>query len=263
VNWNKIFALSLRHIYLIKGSFPRILDLIYWPSIQIFLWGFISKFFTLNSSYYENTVGIILSAAILYDFLFRSSISYNMMFLEEIWSRNFTNLFIAPIKLSEIISALTLTAIFRTLIGLIPASLLAIPFFGVSILKIGVPLIFLLITLYIFGVTLGLLVTSGLVRFGPSFENIAWASLFFLAPLGCIYYPIEILPEWLQIIAKLLPLVHIFEEMRNILIYDNINYFQIFKAIFISFIYFVIGIIIFYLSYNGAKNRGTLINMGE
>ena len=263
MNWNKIFALSLRHIYLIKGSFPRILDLIYWPTIQIFLWGFISKFFTLNSSFYENTVGIILSAAILYDFLFRSSISYNMMFLEEIWSRNFTNLFIAPIKLSEIIAALTFTAIFRTMIGLVPAALLAIPFFGVSILKIGTPLIFLLITLYIFGVTLGLLVTSGLIRFGPSFENIAWASLFFLAPLGCIYYPIEILPGWLQIIAKLLPLVHIFEEMRNILVYDIVNYSQIFKAIFISFLYFVVGIITFYLSYSGAKNRGTLLNMGE
>ena len=263
MNWGKVFALSLRHIYLIKGSFPRILDLIYWPTIQIFLWGFISKFFTLSSSYFENTVGIILSAAILYDFLFRSSISYNMMFLEEIWSRNFTNLFIAPIKISEIITALTFTAIFRTLIGLIPAALIAIPLFGVSIFKIGAPLIFLLITLYIFGVTLGLLVTAGLVRFGPSFENIAWASLFFLAPLGCIYYPIEILPEWLQVIAKLLPLVHIFEEMRNILIHDIINYSQILKAIFISFLYFLIGILIFYLSYNGAKNRGTLINMGE
>jgi len=263
VNLNKIFALSLRHVYLIKGSFPRILDLIYWPTIQIFLWGFISKFFTLNSSYFDNTVGIILSAAILYDFLFRSSISYNMMFLEEIWSRNFTNLFIAPIKISEIIAALTFTAIFRTLIGLVPAALLAIPLFGVSIFKIGIPLIFLLITLYIFGVTLGLLVTSGLIRFGPSFENIAWASLFFLAPLGCIYYPIEILPDWLQIIAKLLPLVHIFEEMRNVLIHDIVNYYQILKAIIISFIYFVFGIIVFYLSYEGAKNRGTLINMGE
>ncbi len=263
MNLNKIFALSLRHVYLIKGSFPRILDLIYWPTIQIFLWGFISKFFTLNSSYFENTVGIILSAAILYDFLFRSSISYNMMFLEEIWSRNFTNLFIAPIKISEIIAALTFTAIFRTLIGLVPAALLAIPLFGVSIFKIGIPLIFLLITLYIFGVTLGLLVTSGLVRFGPSFENIAWASLFFLAPLGCIYYPIEILPDWLQIIAKLLPLVHIFEEMRNVLIHDIVNYYQILKAIIISSIYFVFGIIVFYLSYEGAKNRGTLINMGE
>jgi len=263
MNWNKIFALSLRHIYLIKGSFPRILDLIYWPTIQVFLWGFISEFFTQSSNYYNNTVGIILSAAILYDFLFRSSISYNMMFLEEIWSRNFTNLFIAPLKLSEIIAALTLTAIFRTLIGLMPAALLAIPLFGVSIFTIGIPLIFLLLTLYIFGVTLGLLVTSGLLRFGPSFENIAWASLFFLAPLGCIYYPIEILPEWLQIISKLLPLVHIFEEMRNILINDTINYFQILKAIVISFLYFILGVIVFYCSYEGAKNRGTLINMGE
>ena len=263
MNFNKILALSLRHVYLIKGSFPRILDLIYWPTVQIFLWGFISKFFTLSSSYFENTVGIILSAAILYDFLFRSSISYNMMFLEEIWSRNFTNLFIAPIRISEIITALTITAIFRTLIGLVPAALLAIPFFGVSIFKIGTPLIFLLISLYIFGVTLGLLVTSGLVRFGPSFENIAWASLFFLAPLGCIYYPIEILPNWLQIIAKFFPLVHIFEEMRNILINDIINYFKISKAILISFLYFIFGVIIFYISYNGAKDRGTLINMGE
>ena len=263
MNWNKIYALSLRHIYLIKGSFPRILDLIYWPTIQIFLWGFISKFFTLNSTYYENTVGIILSAAILYDFLFRSSISYNMMFLEEIWSRNFTNLFIAPIKISEIIAALTFTAIFRTLIGLVPAALLAIPLFDVSIFKIGIPLIFLLVSLYIFGVTLGLLVTSGLIRFGPSFENIAWASLFFLAPLGCIYYPIEILPEWLQIIAKLLPLVHLFEEMRNILINDLINYYEVLKACIISFIYFSGGILIFYYSYAGAKERGTLINMGE
>tara|TARA_B110000444_G_scaffold240316_1_gene255552 strand:- start:254 stop:814 length:561 start_codon:yes stop_codon:yes gene_type:complete len=186
-----------------------------------------------------------------------------MMFLEEIWSRNFTNLFIAPIKLSEIITALTITAIFRTLIGLVPAALLAIPLFGISIFKIGIPLIFLLLTLYIFGVALGLLVTSGLIRFGPSFENIAWASLFFLAPLGCIYYPIEILPEWLQFISKLLPLVHIFEEMRNILIYDTINYVQIFKAIFISILYFILGILVFYWSYNGAKNRGTLINMGE
>ena len=263
MNWSKIYGLSLRHIYLIKGSFPRILDLIYWPSIQIFLWGFISKFFTMSSTYYSNTVGIILTAAILYDFLFRSSISYNMMFLEEIWSRNFTNLFIAPIKLSEIITALTLTAILRTMIGLVPAALLAMPLFGVSIFKLGLPLLFLLIGLYIFGITLGLLVTSGLIRFGPSFENIAWASLFFLAPLGCIYYPIEILPYWLQIISKLLPLVHIFEEMRNILIYDMVNYSQIIKSISISLVYFTFGIAIFYLSYYGAKIRGTLINIGE
>ena len=186
-----------------------------------------------------------------------------MMFLEEIWSRNFTNLFIAPLKIREIIAALTLTAILRTLIGLVPAVLISVPLFGVSILKLGIPLIFLLISLYLFGITLGLLVTSGLLRYGPSFENIAWASLFFLAPLGCIYYPIEILPFTLQVIAKGLPLVHIFEEMRNILMTETVNYINIFKSIIISLIYFCLGVIVFYISYFGAKKRGTLMNMGE
>ena len=157
----------------------------------------------------------------------------------------------------------TLTAILRTLIGLVPAVLIAIPLFGVSVLKLGVPLIFLLLALYLFGITLGLLVTSGLLRYGPSFENIAWASLFFLAPLGCIYYPIEILPNLLQTIAKGLPLVHIFEEMRSILLNDTVNYLNILKSISISLVYFIIGVIIFYISYFGAKKRGTLINMCE
>ena len=121
----------------------------------------------------------------------------------------------------------------------------------------------ILTALYIFGVTIGLLVTSGLVRFGPSFENIAWASLFFLAPLGCIYYPIEILPNFLQIIAKVLPLVYIFEEMRNILINNIVNYQAIILSIAISIIYFIAGILVFYFAYFGAKKRGTLINMGE
>ena len=99
------------------------------------MWGFISKFFTLNSDFYNNTVGVILTATILYDFLFRSSISYNIMFLEEIWSRNFTNLFMTPIKKSEIIISLTLTAIIRTLIGLVPVSLFAIPLFGFPFMR--------------------------------------------------------------------------------------------------------------------------------
>ena len=116
MKFHRIYALSLRHLYLIRSSLPRILDLIYWPTIQIVLWGFISKFFEIHSDFYNHTLGIILSAAILYDFLFRSSISFNMLFLEEIWSRNFTNLFVSPLKVSEIITALTATALLRTLI---------------------------------------------------------------------------------------------------------------------------------------------------
>ena len=260
---NKMYGLFLRHFYLIKGSLPRILDLIYWPTIQIILWGFISKFFSIYSDYYNNTLGVLLTCAILYDILFRSSISFNMLFLEEIWSRNFTNLFIAPLKLKEIIIALIFTALIRTLIGLVPAIILTSPLFGVSILNLGLPLFLLFLSLYFFGITLGLFVSAGLIRFGPSFENIAWSSLFLLAPLGCIYYPIEILPNFFQVIAKCLPLVYIFDETRNILINGFVNFQNLRQAFLLNIIYLSIGIVLFYVSFLKARVKGTLINMGE
>ena len=263
MNFNRMYGLFLRHFFLIRSSFPRILDLIYWPSIQIILWGFISKFFSTYSDYYNNTIGIILSCAILYDFLFRSSISFNMLFLEEIWSRNFTNLFIAPMKISEIIVSLVFTALIRTLIGLVPAILITSPLFGISILNLGIPLFFLFLSLYIFGITLGLFVSSGLLRFGPSFENIAWSSLFLLAPLGCIYYPIEILPDLFQTLAKALPLVYIFDETRNILVNNIFNFESILYAFYLNAIYLLAGIFLFYFSFSEARKKGSLINMGE
>ena len=122
---------------------------------------------------------------------------------------------------------------------------------------------FLFLSLYIFGITLGLFVSAGLIRFGPSFENIAWSSLFLLAPLGCIYYPIEILPGFFQVTAKALPLVYIFDEARNILINNFINYENLRQAYLLNLIYFALGISLFYYSFLRARIKGTLINMGE
>ena len=263
MSFNRIYGLFLRHFFLIKSSLPRILDLIYWPTIQIILWGFISLFFSTYSNYYNNTLGVILTCAILYDFLFRSSISFNMLFLEEIWSRNFTNLFIAPIKKSEILISLIFTALIRALIGLVPAILLTSPLFGISILDLGLSLFLLFLSLYIFGITLGILVSSGLLRFGPSFENIAWSTMFLLAPFGCIYYPVEILPEIFQKIAYMLPLVYIFEEARSILIDGVVNVESIFKAFYLNGLYLFVSVCLFYYSFSKARKKGTLINIGE
>tara|TARA_Y100000996_G_C22408639_1_gene596239 strand:+ start:74 stop:865 length:792 start_codon:yes stop_codon:yes gene_type:complete len=263
MNFNKMYGLFLRHYYLITRSFPRILDLVYWPTIQITLWGFISNFFADHSSYYNNAVGVILTCAILYDFLFRTSIGFNMLFLEEIYSRNFTNLFIAPMKIREIIFSLIVTALIRALIGLVPAILITSPLFGISLLDLGVYLFLLFLSLYTFGITLGILVSAGLLRFGPSFENIAWSTMFLLAPFGCIYYPVDILPEFLQNVAYSLPLVYVFEEVRNILVNQSINIQNLIMAFMLNVVYLVIAISLFYYSFAQARKRGTLINMGE
>tara|TARA_B110000014_G_C20030079_1_gene534886 strand:+ start:247 stop:570 length:324 start_codon:yes stop_codon:yes gene_type:complete len=107
------------------------------------------------------------------------------------------------------------------------------------------------------------MVVSGLLKYGPAFENVAWSSLFLLAPLGCIYYPLSILPDWLQVLAKGLPLVYIFEEVRSILVNNVVNYSNILSALILNLVYFVASIIIFYSAFNEARKRGTLVNIGE
>ena len=99
------------------------------------------------------------------------------------------------------------------------------------------PLAFLFLSLYIFGITLGLFVSAGLLRFGPSFENIAWSTMFLLAPFGCIYYPVETLPKIFQSIAYAMPLVYIFEETRNILVNQSVNYENIIQALYFNTAY--------------------------
>ena len=255
MNLIRIYGLFLRHFYLITRSFPRILDLIYWPTIQITLCGFISNFFATYSTYYNNAVGIILTCAILYDFLFRTSIGFNMLFLEEIWSRNFTNLFISPIRINEIIFSLILTALIRALIGLVPAILLTSPLFGISILNLGINLFFSIFKSLYFGITLGILVSAGLLRFGPSFENIAWSTMFLIAPFGCIYYPVEILPNIFQKIAFGLPLVYVFEEARRILVDQTVIVENIYFPLMINLIYLNDYIGLFYYSFNKSRKR--------
>jgi ABC-2 type transport system permease protein len=166
-------------------------------------------------------------------------------------------------KISEIIISLIFTALIRALIGLVPAILLTSPLFGISLFELGLPLAFLFLSLYIFGITLGLLVSAGLLRFGPSFENIAWSTMFLLAPFGCIYYPIEILPEIFQSFAYALPLVYIFEETRNIMVNQIVNYENIIDALYLNLTYLILAILIFYYSFEKAREKGTLINIGE
>ena len=110
---------------------------------------------------------------------------------------------------------------------------------------------------------MGILVSAGLLRFGPSFENIAWSTMFLIAPFGCIYYPIDILPNFFQKIAYCMPLVYIFEEARRILIDQTVYLENIYMAFIINIIYLMIAISLFYYSFNQARKKGTLINIGE
>ncbi len=259
----RVFALVLRYVYLLKGSWPRILELAYWPSIQIVLWGFISKHFTGEVSGAIEAAGALLAAVLLWDILFRGQLGYAISFLEEMWSRNLGQLFVSPLRPHEMVLALTVISLIRTLIGVLPAALLAIPLYAFSIFELGLPLLAFFVNLMVTSWALGLMVTATLLRVGLGAESVVWMVMFLIAPVSAIYYPVSVLPDWLQPVAWALPTAHVFEGMRAVL-FDGVFRFDLLAgAMLLNLFYFALGAAIFMWSFRAARQRGLLHQTGE
>lgn len=255
--------MALRHYYLIRGSWPRIVELIYWPTLQMALWGFITLFFQNHSSWVAQATGILISAVLLWDVMFRGQISLFLSFLEEIWSRNLGHLFVTPLRTGELILALLFVSLIRTFIGVGGAALLAILFFDVSVFDLGLPLASFFVNLIIMGWSLGLIVSAMVLRFGQGAESLGWAAIFLVQPISGVYYPISVLPQWLQPLATLMPSTHIFDGMRTILIDGVFRIDLLINASALNVLFVSISIAIFYSILKHAKINGQLLQLGE
>jgi ABC-2 type transport system permease protein len=259
----RILAMVIRHWYLISGSWPRLLDLCYWPLIQMVLWGFIQTFVSQQSGFFALAGGILLGAVMLWDLLFRGQISLSISFFEEVYSRNLGHLLATPLRLSEYAVSLMIVSLIRTLIGIIPASLLAIWFFGFSIYEMGLVLIAFFVSLIVFGWSIGLVVSGLVLRYGLGAESLAWAFIFALAPLCGVYYPISILPEWMQAVSAILPASYIFEGMRAALLDQAVRVDLLLLAGGLNCVWLAAGLFAFFRFYDAACEKGALLQVGE
>jgi ABC-2 type transport system permease protein len=260
---NRIYAMVLRHVYLLRGSWPRILELAYWPVMQMILWGFITQFFTGHSEWVAQAAGLLLAAVLLWDVLFRSQLGVTLPFYEELFSRNLGHLFVSPLRPWELIVSLLGISTLRTLIGVIPAALLAIPLYRYSIFEMGLPLLVFFTQLLVTGWALGLMVSGLVLRFGLGAQSLAWVAIFALAPVSGIYYPIAVLPEWLQPIALGLPSAHVFEGMRSVLLGNGFDTGHFLWALVLNIAYICLGASLFIRVFHLARKRGLLLHSGE
>jgi len=259
---SRIQGLLLRYLYVLRSSWPRIIEISYWPTMQLIIWGFVSLHF--GASQPELTAsGILISVVLVWDSLFRSHVSYTLSFLEEMWSRNLGNLFVAPLRPWELMIALSTISMIRTLIGMIPAALLAIPFFGVSVFEMGFPLLAFFFNLVFTGWAIAQVVTGILIRYGLGAESLTWVIPFMIAPVSCIYYPLSTLPPWLQDIAQLIPTSYVFEGMRALLLEGQWRGDLLQKAFLLNCFYFACGLCIFLFAFRSARKHGLLLQTGE
>lgn len=259
----RINAMALRYIYLVRGSWPRILELFYWPAVQLVLWGFITQFFVTNSSWLMQASGVLMAAVLLWDVMFRGHLGVSLAFFEEMYSRNLGHLFASPLRPWELVSALLLISLIRTLIGVGGATLLAIPLFDYSIFGLGLPLLGFFTNLLVMGWAIGLLVSGLVLRYGLGAESFAWVSIFAIAPLSGIYYPVSVLPDWLQALAWALPSSHIFEGMRAVMFDQVFRADHMIQAVMLNILLLTAGAGVFLKAFNSARRRGLLLRIGE
>jgi ABC-2 type transport system permease protein len=259
----RVWAMLLRYLYLLRGSWPRALELLYWPTLQMLIWGFMSQFLYVNSNYVFRAFGVLLAAVMLWDVLFRGQLGLSISFLEEMWARNLGHLFVTPLRPGEWVAALLSMSLIRVLIGVVPASLLAIVLYHYSIFSLGLPLIAFFCVLLAMGWALGLAICGMILRHGMGAESLAWLLVFSLSPVSAVYYPVSILPHWLQHVAWCLPSTYVFEGMRALLFEKVFRADYLAVAAALDIVLLAAGAGVFFRSLRGARRRGALLQMGE
>lgn len=212
----RTFAIVLRQIYLIRGSFPRVFPLFAWVAVDMVLWGFLTKYLNSVTSSGFNFVPVLLGAVLLWDFFIRIMQGVTMAFFEDVWSRNFLNIFATPLLISEYVAGLVLSSILTSMVGLAAMLLIAIIIFKLSFLVYGLMVIPFLLVLFLFGIAFGIVGSALVLRFGPASEWFIWPIPALISPFAGVLYPVSTLPQWMQVISRALPPSYVFEQLRVI-----------------------------------------------
>jgi ABC-2 type transport system permease protein len=220
VNPSRTYAIALRQFYLMRGSPARVLPLFAWVTIDILLWGFITRYLgsitAPGTARAASFVPALLGAVLLWDFLVRVMHGITTAFLEDVWSRNFLNIFATPLSLNEYIGGLVLTGAITSAVGLIAMLILASTVFGLHFFAYGLLLIPFLMLLFLFGIALGIVGSGIVLRLGPAAEWFIWPLPALISPFACVFYPLSTLPRWMQIVSRTVPPSYVFEAMREI-----------------------------------------------
>ena len=259
----RVWGLTYRHMALYRRSWPRLLELMYWPVLQMCIWGFTTSFLlgrTGNAAVVA--AGALLGGVLLWEVALRSQMGVAISFLEELWSRNLGHVFVSPIRPWEMVSALIGISVLRMLTGVLPAILLAFLLYAFNLFAMGPVVVLFFANLMVMGWWVALGVVSLILRHGAGAEALAWSVLFGLTPFSAVFYPVSVLPPVVRPIAFALPSSHVFEGMRAAL-GGAVLWDQLAWAMALNVVWMAAGIWLFAAQFRQARLRGALLSIGE
>ncbi len=259
----RVWAICLRQTYLYTGSWPRILQMMYWPMVNILAWGFTSFYVMKKMAGASVIANTFIAGVLLNEVFMRTNFTMIVLFLEEFWSRNLGHLFASPLTLTDYTVGLITSAIVCMVLSIIPAMMVAYWLFGFSVLSFGWVLAVFLFLLAFNGCWYGLLVLSMLFRFGVAAEWLGWMSIYLLTPLIAPFYPVSVLPRSLQYISWCLPGTYVFESMKSILNGNDLHADYLWISLGLNCIYLIVASLVFSRAYRSAQKRGGILQVGE
>lgn len=259
----RIWGLVLRYWYVMRSSWPRTAELIYWPLVQMLTWGFLQNYLANTSSLAGRAAGLFIGGVLLWDILVRSQLGFAVAFLEEVWSRNLGHLMMSPLRPFELVAALVVVSFVKLVIAMVPVTIMAYWFFGYNLLGLGFAFAVFFANLVFTSWAIALVSTGVVLRWGLGAESFAWLIVFALLPLCCVYYPVATLPGWLQVVALSLPPTYVFEGLRAIVLDGVLDLRLMTEAFLLNILYFAGGYATFAYYLHSARVNGTLVQMGE
>lgn len=261
----RVWAMLYRHLALYRGSWPRLLELAYWPVLQMLIWGFTARFIAarVGTSRAALAGATLLGGVLLWEVALRSQMGVAISFMEEMWSRNLGHLFVSPLRPWELVAALIGISIVRMLLGIIPAIGIAYLLYAFNLFTLGPALVPFFINLMLMGWWVALGVVSLVLRHGAGAEALAWSVLFAITPFAAVFYPVAVLPAPMQAVAWLVPASHVFEGMRAILTQHALRWDQLALAFALNAIWMLLAALLFARQFRQARLYGALLRIGE
>src|SRR3989344_9082318 len=170
---SRISGLAVRHLYPLRRDFDLLSDMIYWPLIDMVIWGVTSQWLS-ESSGTTNLLVAVLLGLVLWNIIWRSQAEISRNLMDEIWNNNLVNIFSTPLTVLEWIITVLLLSVGKTFITLafiIPAVLFL---YTVNVLVLGwwLPVFYLLAS--ITGWSIGFISAGIVLRWGPKVQTVIW-----------------------------------------------------------------------------------------
>lgn len=256
MNFYRIKAVIMRHVLAMYKDMARIIDIVYWPLIDAIIWGFTSIWMQKDQAGSSNFALILLTSLAFWNVVFRSNIDISLSLLEELWYRNVVNLFSTPMLLSEWVAGMMCLGLVRSAFVFLYSAFIIWMIYGLNILTIGFSIIPFFLLLMISGWSIGFFISSFLIYWGQKVQTFVWAIGWLFALFSAVFYPLEVLPRWVQIIGKILPTSYIFEAVRLKVSTGIFSTYLVSVGLILNIFYLFLTILFFNFMFNKSKNVG-------